>query len=124
MTNIQEFFKSLLEKVPGLTDLYKDHLFDNDEFLPHVFMGDVTRYVCVLAQKVNRGSEALKPELITIVDFLEEGLIDGNDELRNIIEVSFVENLEKADPCYALIKKCMGPNLLLSLEATERLYPE
>jgi hypothetical protein len=45
------FIKELLRTVPELQPAYAEHLNDNDTLLPHVFMGDVTRFVIAEASK-------------------------------------------------------------------------
>ena len=41
----EQFIEYVLAKVPQLRAVHSEHLKDNDELLPHVFMGDVTRFL-------------------------------------------------------------------------------
>jgi hypothetical protein len=43
--NGETFVGRLLQVLPELKSTYEQHLADNDLLLPHVFMGDVTRFV-------------------------------------------------------------------------------
>ena len=45
MTNPVSFVEELLRVVPELQPAYDAHLNDNTTLLPHVFMGDLTRFV-------------------------------------------------------------------------------
>jgi len=44
MTTIRSLIERLLASVPDLRGVYDEHISDNDELLPHVFFGDVTRF--------------------------------------------------------------------------------
>lgn len=78
---------ALIERAHGLKTVYDEHIRDNDELLPHVFMADVTRYV--LAQRA--GSQE-------IVQALEDSYDKLDDAAINVVQASFIENIEsKAD---------------------------
>jgi hypothetical protein len=63
---------------------------DNDELLPHVLFGDVTRYAADLAR-----SGGDDPILNNLLDDLDSALgADRDDEVANLIWVSFVENAQ------------------------------
>jgi hypothetical protein len=83
-----EFVTWLVARHPGLAPVLDEHLGDNDELLPHVLFGDVTRYASALAR---RGSlDDLSPLLADL-----DGALDASDdEVDNLIAVSFVENAQ------------------------------
>lgn len=58
----------LIGDAPALAPRLEDHLVDNGELLPHVFMGDVTRFVC---NGMDVGDEGAA---IRIVQMLEEAM--------------------------------------------------
>ena len=65
----------LLTEVPELRPLYDEHLHGNDEFLPHVFFGDVTRYVMQLVRAMDQTRHIGTPDpLGRILRFLEEAM--------------------------------------------------
>ena len=78
--------EELVHKVPLLAGLLKEHIEDYDELLPHVFMGEVSRYV--VSYREGRKQ---------IGDFLDECFRDCGDDIQNLIAVSFVENLVSED---------------------------
>lgn len=78
-----EFCRELGRVLHDISLILQDHINDNDEILPHVFMGDVTRYV------VSGG-----PERKEVVSRLNKGLAEGSDDIQHVIAASFVENIE------------------------------
>ena len=69
-------------RFPGLAPMLAEHIKDNDEILPHLFFGDVTRYALSL---VRERKPDQKPELRMLLDFLEESFSGGNEELQELI---------------------------------------
>jgi hypothetical protein len=49
MTSTERFVEDLLIAVPELQAVYKVHMDDNGTLLPHVFMGDDTRFALQIA---------------------------------------------------------------------------
>ncbi len=79
----QDFCEELVRRFDDLAPMLQEHIEDNDEILPHVFMGDITRYVL---------SDGLQRQ--ELVRCLDDALRKGGEEIQNLIAVSFVENLE------------------------------
>ena len=59
MTPTQEFVEELARVDARLAELLAEHKRDNDEVLPHVFMGDVARFAGDLARHGVRRDDAL-----------------------------------------------------------------
>jgi|SRR5579872_1152705 len=76
------FCHDLARRSVGVRDLLTQHVADYDELLPHVLMADIGRLVL-------SGSN----ERRQIVAQLEAAMRNGREDLRNLIGVSFVENL-------------------------------
>jgi hypothetical protein len=88
-----------------------DHIAFNDEVLPHVFFGDVTRYIV-------KGFDLRSPnraEACQLLALFERGLEEGDEDVDNLICVSFLEGLPVEEQ-YHRIRGAMGP--LLRTEAT------
>lgn len=79
---IKDFCEQLAQRFPDMQLLLANHLADYDEILPHVFMGDVTRYILA--------DGAARPD---VVIELERGLRDESRDVQELVAVSFVENL-------------------------------
>jgi hypothetical protein len=107
--------KNLVQRVPKLDALYQEHLKDNDELLPHVFMGDVTRFVVAAAAA---GSARPKDwaEAQRVVALLEEALASKEPSVENLIAASFVENLEPDEPGFSRVVDTFGSRLKRILE--------
>lgn len=114
------FINNLLSQVPDLQPTYEEHLRDEGELLPHLFLGDVTRFVVEQCKKLERdrlNSGNAEQNLTRIMSLMEEGITspeDGtvpmigrlaaeNESVRNLVGVSFVENLLGTD-CPSLTK--------------------
>jgi hypothetical protein len=101
-----EFIEELLQVEPALKAVFGAHICDNDEVLPHVFMGDVTRFIIAAAERKN--ADSMLPKLI---NFLEVQLATGGDEIENLISVSFIENLTGEVEAISVLIPMMGPCL-------------
>lgn len=78
----------LVKRHPALVPVLCEHLRDNEEFLAHPYFGAVTRHykqLCDLGQIET--AEAL-------VKDLDAGLLHGDEDIDNLIHVSFLENLD------------------------------
>jgi len=112
MTNPVSFVEELLCVVPELQLAYTAHLNANGTLLPHVLIGDVTRFVIAEASKPSESTT-----LARLLDFLEEGLATGREDVKELIVVSFVENLIGEREAIQSLKALMGPNLKKQVEA-------
>lgn len=110
--DILTFIEQLLSIVPELKLVYEEHLADNDTLLPHVFMGDVTRFV-MTASRNTPGCAALRRLLMHV----ENGLSAGDDEVRELILASFVENLIGEHDALHILRPLMGSHLGKKVEA-------
>ena len=82
MTTV-DFCKSLADQCPDVSDILTEHIADNGEVLPHVFLADVTRYL--LAD--GRCRKAL-------VKYLDQSFATKGPDVEDLIAVSFVEYLD------------------------------
>ena len=113
----REFVHQLLTVAPGFEPVYREHLADNDELLPHVLMGDFTTWFV----KQYRARRRLRngAELRRMITFLEEAFSAGDPDTENVIAVSFLENLDRAGTSYEGIKRLLGPRLREQLRELE-----
>jgi hypothetical protein len=108
-----KFVSWLVARHPGLTPFLDEHLADNDELLAHVLFGDVTRYALSLA----RNGEVT--DLDRLLSDLDAALGDSEDEVANLVLVSFVENAstDEDEPLRAAMRAY--PNLARALSQYE-----
>jgi hypothetical protein len=111
MSTNASFIEELLRRVPQLKAIYDEHLTDNEMLLPHVFMGDVTRFIIAEAE-TPRSQGALR----TLLEHLENGLRTGSDEVKELIVVSVVENLIGETKALMILKPLMGSSLKAEVE--------
>jgi hypothetical protein len=74
-------------------------------------MGDVARFVVAEAQ--NPTGRGVLQRLLTQ---LEEGLKDGPEQVKELVVVSFLENLTGEAVALEALKPLMGPNLKREME--------
>lgn len=98
----------LLERVPELRSTYDAHVHDYDELLPHVFFGDVTRYV---VQQVRSGEMGPSKPVGRLLECLERCMASGDDQVKELVSVSFIENLAEYDDVLAVLRGLLGPKL-------------
>ncbi len=114
MLTHENFVPELLKAVPALLPLYDDHLRDNDELLPHVFFGEVTRFVEAEHSKFCRTAHTNDEHLRNaqnIIALLEAAIVSGDADLENLIGASFVESLDRDNPNYLHLRALFGPAL-------------
>ncbi|HEX3654086.1 MAG TPA: hypothetical protein VHU18_14795 [Rhizomicrobium sp.] len=100
------FVEKLLVAAPQFQGAYEQHLAMNDELLPHVFMGDVTREVIAACHD---RSELLRLKALMV--FFEEQLKSGDAEARELIGASFCENVADDQRALKVLSPLMGPML-------------
>jgi hypothetical protein len=83
MNDEEAFVRCLARKFSAVDSILHEHLVDNEELLPHVFFGDLTRYI--LKDTADRQA---------VAQDLEDTFSRGNSSVRDLIAVSFIENLE------------------------------
>ena len=94
-----------------MKSIYDEHLNDNEMLLPHVFMGDLTRFVIAEAE-----NPLARVPVGTLLAHLEGGIRNGSDEVKELIIVSFVENLIGETTTLKVLKPAMGPSLKREVE--------
>jgi hypothetical protein len=114
----ERFAKDLANRFAGLTPVLAEHMQDNfGALLPHVFFGDVTRWVVGLVT-VSKAKEVLRNrlELTSILKYLEDTYASGDKELQELISVSFLELLPSPGESRAEVRLMVGPALSAQLK--------
>ena len=113
--------RQIAARFPGLIPILEEHLKDNEEILPHVFFGDLTRYIESLHSMGEvTGSPA---ELSAILQCLEDAFATGDTELQELVSVSFLEHLPQATEPGAELRKMLGENMRRQLHVIEAWRP-
>ena len=102
---VPAFVDELIARVPELQPALREHIDEYDEILPSFFVGsDVTDFVV----QHERSPEVLQ----RLLDTVEQGLAEGDAMTRNLIAVSFFEELWQAGDDLDRMKRFMGPQCL------------
>jgi len=106
----------LLREVPELVTTMSEHVRDNDEVLPHVFFGDLTRYVH--SEVAHGRSDTVRRILIV----LEMAVASQDQRTRDLVGVSFLENLQSDPTVFSALSALAGPEMksALALERARR----
>jgi hypothetical protein len=110
---LEDFVAELLVHVPELRSVYDEHINDNDELLPHMFLGDVTRYV---VRQVEDNAIDTSQSVSRILCLFENEIVNANEDIQELISVSFLENLCGHEDIVTRLGSLMGPNLRKELE--------
>jgi hypothetical protein len=101
------FVGALFFRCHVLMPLLQEHLDDfDDTLLPHILMGDVTRWVIRRFHQ-----DPNDPTLRQILSFIETAFEHANHDDQELIVVSFLENLPYANQKDAGIRTILGPAL-------------
>jgi hypothetical protein len=103
--SVTDFVARLTSGSPELTEVYRQHVADQGELLPHVLMGEITRFV--VASVGNEHADWL-PGLLRRI---EAGLLSGDGDIAELIGVSFVENLSGENAALKNLVPVMGEAL-------------
>jgi hypothetical protein len=99
------WIKDLVADFPGLGPLYAEHVNYFGVLLPHLLFGDVVRWIVELY-------EAGEVETVkAFLDRLEQDYPSLDTGSRNVVEVSFVEDLPASGQAGSEIALWLGPAL-------------
>jgi hypothetical protein len=94
-------FDSLIAAVPGIGPLRDEHLVDHDELLGHLLMSDIARWIQL---PENAGS------VPALLERMETLYVDGDDNVQNMVNVSFIEMVDLSSPLF----EQFGPQMAAS----------
>jgi len=114
----ESFVRTLGELFPSLKPLLEEHLADNfGELLPHVFFGNFVTWILTMfaSARLAPGSSSRR-ELAEVLQLLEETYSGGDDELQELLSVSFLESLPRLGEEGSGIREWLGPSLTKQLQ--------
>jgi hypothetical protein len=111
------FVRQLSGLSPALTALLGEHMQNNfGELLPHDFLGDVTLYLLSLVRAPGFDNAlVVRRELRTVLDRLEQSYSADDEEVRELIGASFLENLPAKEEEGSEIREMIGSKLSAQL---------
>ena len=93
-------------RFPTFMPMLQEHLDDYDGLLPHVLMGEITRWV---VQRFLIDSS--DPTLRQVLDFIEKAFEGADARNRELIIASFLENMPRVGQNGAGVRLLLGPAL-------------
>lgn len=109
-----------IENVPFARPVYEQHLRDNGEVLPHVLMADFRR---MFVNLVEAGNDDDVKRFLQAIETLASSPADS---IRNVVDVSFIEDLVLGDRgevgALNAVREKLGPATAAQLAATERFH--
>lgn len=110
--------EQLVAQVPELQLAYDEHVRTYDELLPHVFFGDVARFVVAAEES---GTDELVERTL---DSLEALLRNDVADTRELVAASFVENVAwNDDPVSERVRERLPPLLADELRRQREWRP-
>ena len=110
----RELIAALVDDVPELKQLFAEHVELNGELLPHVFFGDLTRFV---QTELGRGNADL---VRRVLGALEGAAHSTEPSVRDLIGASFLENLDLDAQGWREMVRLAGPAMTLALARERR----
>jgi hypothetical protein len=106
----QAAIRVLVAENPILQPILDEQVRDNDEILPHVVMADIARFLGRLVAD-QHDNPAVLGEIDGIVRTLDAQLQAGADSVKNVIAVSFLEQLPSTGEPGTEIRELLTPAL-------------
>jgi hypothetical protein len=102
-----DFVEEVARGSAEVNALYREHVADQGELLPHVLMGDFCRVAIETAAR-----EGCPHWLRQLLKQLDGGLVSGVGEVAELVGVSFVENLCGEVAAINVLRPWMGEAML------------
>lgn len=88
----EQWVQALVRHAPGAGPMLDEHLAYYDELLLHLLIADLQRWAIALFE------EGDSSQLSALLGVLDQGLREGDEDVRNAVAVSFVENSQPWAP--------------------------
>jgi hypothetical protein len=112
----ERLVRLLAERSSELRTLLDEHTAANHgELLSHLYMGEVTEWL------VNAHADGREHDVRDVLQFLEEQF-EGDEDVRELIAVSFLENLPFPGEPQASVRALLPPALRDELQRLESHY--
>lgn len=120
--NTNEIIQELRQAGARVESEYQEHIADNNELLPHVFFGGVTRLIEALHADALRGDDESEVLLTRLLNALERGMSAGDAAVVTLIATSFIENIDRESRHFGALRSMLGPTLSRELEQQRGHY--
>jgi hypothetical protein len=95
----EQFFSEVVRASPSFETVRADHLVFYGEFLGHVLIADLWRFLAshYSGELVEGAKAPSEREIQEVFRLVERGLLEGDGDTENMIAVSFIEGCEGED---------------------------
>lgn len=114
----ESFAKEFIKAFPEYKAQFLEHLDTYEEFLGHVFFGDVLNMD--LINLISGGSD--QERLKRLFDFMERMMREGNNDVQNIITVTILERLGDDSEILKEAYRYMGTKTRTASEEIEQYW--
>jgi hypothetical protein len=116
----ERLVRILGERFSDVAPIYKEHRESFGEILPHIFFGELTRWMLSLLEPASGSTTAeRRQKLRDVLEVLEKSYAEGDEEMREFFSASFLEKLPKPGESGSEIREMLGPRLSEELRAIE-----
>jgi len=108
---MEKFVRDMVSRFPALKPALDEHIkSQNGTILSHIFFWEVVNHVLSLVRSGN--PEALD-ETGELLKYLEDNYLEGDEHytVRNLIQVSFLEDIQYEEELTEKIVEMLGPKL-------------
>lgn len=116
MTDTVTFIHELTSAVPQLKGLLTQHVAEYGELLPHVYMGEVSRFTVEQHHQSAAGARGPRSVLEELFATIERADTEGSEDVKELISVSFLENIAEEMVASADLQSFLGPTLRRELQ--------
>ena len=120
MLTYENIFEIIVKEIPEFKSVYDEHILDYEELLPHVLMGDFTRFVVNMYEesKSTNENKYCFDVFLKALSIVEAAMNSIDINLQELISVSFLENV-LGEELSNEIKLHLGESSLKELEKYE-----
>lgn len=113
-----KFVGDLIGKVPELQPVLDEHIHENDDPLPYVFMGAVRDFM--LSEERSNRLEPHQPAA-RILEFIEGQLKQGGEYMQGFVHASFTDNFPDESSVLQKLEPLIGPLLRQQLKDENKI---
>lgn len=111
----ETFALELAERFPEFRSAYEEHLEDYGEVLGHIFFDELHRALMPLL-RLNEDGEKIGQ----YIEFLEDMYANGDDDVRNIVEVTILEVLGDEETVLRNAFSYFSEDLMTAAQSVEK----
>lgn len=111
----RELVEHLCDSSPSLRESLRLHVERYGTLVPHFFMEEVLVHVGRCRDALADAASPRRTELESILATLEQCFAAGDRETRNVIALSFMDDLEQ-EPFFSKLRPMLGPHLLAQVQ--------